>query len=120
MTILDPRPRPGHDGRDAAKPDPGADTLTLPSRPGTVALPPRLGAVTLPPRRRLKVTLVLNAAELTGIKAPERHFGHPIAGSHTETPGSDAGWPLDWPSVGQRARRLSANSRWHARIAELP
>ena len=70
MTILDPSPRPGHDGRDVAKPDPRAGTLILPSRPGTIPLPPRPGTITLPPRLGtltaggLKVTLVVNAAEL--------------------------------------------------------
>jgi hypothetical protein len=89
MTIFDPSPRPGDDGRDAANPDPRAGTRTLLSRPGTIPLPPRLGTITTPPRPgtltagRLKVTLVLNAAELNAIKAPERHLAHPIAGSHT-------------------------------------
>jgi hypothetical protein len=75
MTILDPRR--SHDGRDAAKPDPRAGTLTLPSRPGTTPLPPRPGTITLPPRPgtltagRLKVALVLNAAELNAIKSPK-------------------------------------------------
>jgi len=68
MTILDPSPRPGHYGRDAAKPDPRAGTLTLPSRPGTIPLPPRPGTLTA---GRLKVTLVLNAAELLAVKAPK-------------------------------------------------
>ena len=89
MIILDPSSRPGHDGRDVAKPDPRAGTLTLPSRPGTIPLPPRPGTIALPPRLGtltaggLKVMLVLNAAELNAIKAPARHPAHPIAGSHT-------------------------------------
>jgi hypothetical protein len=40
MTILDPSPRPAHDGRDAAKPDPRAGTLTL---PGTFTAGPAEG-----------------------------------------------------------------------------
>jgi hypothetical protein len=56
MTILDPGPRPGHDGRDAAKPDPRAGTLSL---PGTLTA------------SRLKVTTMLNATELLAIAAPE-------------------------------------------------
>jgi hypothetical protein len=56
MTILDPRPRPGHDGRDVAKPDQRAGTLTL---PGTLTA------------ARLKVTTILNAAELNAVKSPK-------------------------------------------------
>jgi hypothetical protein len=56
MTILDPSPRPARDGRDAAKPDPRAGTLTL---PGTFTA------------ARLKVTTMLDAAELNAIKAPK-------------------------------------------------
>jgi hypothetical protein len=52
----DPSPRPGHDSRDAAKPAPRASTLTL---PGTLTT------------ARLKVTTILNAAELLAIKSPK-------------------------------------------------
>jgi hypothetical protein len=69
MTISDPSPRPGHDGQTGAvaKPEPRAGTLTLPLRPGMIPLPPPPGTLTV---RRLKVTLVLNAAELLAIAAP--------------------------------------------------
>jgi hypothetical protein len=67
MTILDPSSRPGHDGRDVAKPDPRAGTLTLPSRPGTI-------------RRRAEGHA---GSQCRRAKAPARHPAHPIAGSHT-------------------------------------
>ncbi len=56
MSILNPGARGGHAGRDAAQPSPS---------PGTLCLP---GALTA---SRLKVTTILNAAELLAIKAPK-------------------------------------------------
>jgi len=59
MSILDPGPRPGRAGHDAAKPGPSPDRLSPLSLPGTLTA------------ARLKVALTLNAAELNAIKAPK-------------------------------------------------
>jgi hypothetical protein len=48
MPFLTPA-RPGQGGRDAAKPNPRAGTLTTitqPSQPGTITIPLRLGTLT--------------------------------------------------------------------------
>ena len=96
MTILDPRPRPGHGGRDAAKPDPRASTLTLPSRPGTIPLPPRPGTmITIPPRPGTVTATRQGHAGAQRRRAGHyqiaqgqtaHHLAHPIARPHNHRP----------------------------------
>jgi hypothetical protein len=81
MTILNPSPRPGHDGRDAAKPDPRAGTLTL---PGTLAA------------ARLKVTIAGDVIAEAGLRAQPKAAKpaqqRPVAGNDHRL----------WASVGKR------------------